>query len=387
MKRHIAVVTGSRAEYGLLRPILRLIQEDKALKLSLIVTGQHLSKGSETLREIRQDGFPIAARVPLGLNKHDEADIARAIGAGVLGFAGAFRRLRPDILLLLGDRYEILSAAAAALPFRIPVAHIHGGESTEGAIDEQIRHAVTKLSHLHFPVTEAYRRRILRMGEDPRRVFCFGAPGLDGIGRVALWDERRLFSDLGVPPGSRVGAVTYHPAALDYRSPRRSFRELAAALARVPGIFWVFTHPGADAGRLPIVSEIRAFVRRHPGRCAAFGSLGRTRYLSLLSHASVMVGNSSSGILESPSFGLPTVNVGDRQKGRLRAANVIDVLGGTAAIGRAIRRALSPSFRRSLARLRNPYEGKDSCRKIVAVLKRIPLDGSLTRKSFFKEAA
>ena len=382
--RRIAVVTGTRAEYGLLSPILRLILSARSLRLQLLVTGKHLLPAfGRTVREIEADGFPIAARIPSGLSSDSEAAVSASMARITAGCARAFARLEPDLLLLLGDRYEVLAAAAAAVPFRLPIAHIHGGESTEGAIDEQIRHSVTKLSHLHFTATAAFRRRVIQMGEDPRRVFAFGAPGLDDVRTAASLGRDELARGLGLPLSRPWGVMTYHPATLSARTASRESAAMIGAMSAVPGVVWACTLPNADPDSLAIVRNLRAAARRDPDRFRVFSSLGRTRYLSLLRHAAVMAGNSSSGLLEAPSFGLPAVNVGDRQDGRLRAANVIDVRRTEAgAIAAALRRALSPAFRGRLRSLQNPYAGRDACRRIVETLKRPPLGKDLLKKRF-----
>lgn len=382
--RTIAVMTGTRAEYGLLSGLLDAVERERGLKLRLIVTGQHLMpEFGNSVREITRAGRTIAARVRMPLRRDTGLGVAEALADGVRGLAKALRRLEPDVLVLLGDRFETLAAACAALPLKIPVAHIHGGEATEGVIDEQIRHAVTKLSHLHFPAAKPFRRRILRLGEDPRRVFCFGAPGLDGLSRKGHLPERELRRDLGVPDGLRLGSVTFHPATLERGTAGKQTRALAEALARRDDFFWVWSMPGAEEGYREVVREARAFVRRRPGRAALYSSLGRARYLSLLRHADLVVGNSSSGLLETPTFGVPAVDVGDRQRGRLRAGNVVSVPVVTArTVSAGIAAALSPAFRRKARAVKNPYRGRDTCARIARVLRTVPLGEALLKKSF-----
>jgi UDP-N-acetylglucosamine 2-epimerase (non-hydrolysing)/GDP/UDP-N,N'-diacetylbacillosamine 2-epimerase (hydrolysing) len=380
-RRRIAVVTGSPAEYGLLCPLLTLIQADPSLTLQLIVSGSHLNAAHGlTVSAIKSDGFPIAAKVPMPL-QDSPLGVAAAMAAGLTGFARAFSRLKPDILVVLGDRYEILAAAAAALPFGLPVAHLHGGETTEGAWDEQIRHAVTKLSHLHFCAAEPYARRLRRLGEDPRRVFCFGSPGLDRIRCVARLSREELERQLGLTLRHPLVLVTYQPETLEASGGLRGFEAVLKALAR-SGATCVFNYPNADLGRNALVARLKAHLRAHPGRAKAFPSLGSSRYLSLMAQADAMVGNSSSGLLEAPYFCLPAVNVGDRQKSRLRSANVIDVPRPSAAsVGRALRRALSPAFRRRLG-VPASSRGTSPARRIVQILKTTPLE-NLTHKHFY----
>jgi UDP-hydrolysing UDP-N-acetyl-D-glucosamine 2-epimerase len=382
-RRKIAVVTGSRAEYGLLSWIIKGINDDPGLRLQLIVTGMHLSAAfGSTVKQIERDGFPIAARVKMLSASDMEEAVAESIGRGIIGFAKAYKRLKPDIVVLLGDRFEILSAATAALPFRIPLAHIHGGEATKGAFDEQIRHAITKMSHIHFPANEKYRRRIIQMGEDPKYSFCFGAPTVDNITRLKLLDRAGLCGKLKIPADKKIGVVTYHPVTLEGSGGAR-IEQLLSAVEKFKDIRWVFTAANADTGGRGITRRIRRFIRAHPDSAKLYMALGPQLYLSLLKNAAVMVGNSSSGLIEAPSFRLPVVNIGDRQTGRIKAGNVIDV--GECRKGpieRAIRKALSAGFKRSLKGLKNPYGGSNVSGRIVRKLKAISLDGALVKKSF-----
>ncbi|MFA5093791.1 MAG: UDP-N-acetylglucosamine 2-epimerase [Candidatus Omnitrophota bacterium] len=383
-KRRIAVVSGSRADYGLLYWIIKGIKEGKGLDLKLIVTGSHLIKRyGETVKEIEKDGFPIAARIRISKGSDSPVSIAKSIGRAVEGFAAAYERLKPDIILVLGDRFEILAAVSAALPFRIPIAHIHGGESTEGLIDEAIRHSVTKMSHLHFTSARQYAERVAKMGEDPANIFCFGAPGLDNIRNLNLSGREELLKDLGLPHGMKIGVVTYHPVTLEKGTAGQQTRELLAAISRITGVFWVFTLPNIDTEASAITGRVILFSKKNPQRAKVFVSLGRLRYLSLLKMADVMVGNSSSGLIEAPSFSLPVVNIGDRQRGRARGRNVIDVtFCERKAIERAIRKALSASFRKSLEGMKNPYGNGKASRKIVNKLKTVVLDDKLLKRRF-----
>jgi len=384
--RRIAIVTGGRQDYGHLYWIIRGVHEDPALELQLIVTGMHLShEFGLTVRDVERDGFPIAERVEMLISSDSESAIAVSMGVGMIGFAKTYERLRPDILVVLGDRFELLSAVAAAIPFRIPVAHIHGGEATEAAIDEQIRNAITKISHIHFPCTKSYSDRIIRMGEHPDKVFCFGAPGLDNIYNLDLWDREKLGADLGLPADRPLGSVTYHPVTLQRDAAGGRTDELLGALDEFPDVFWVFTLSNADTEGRVIIEKIKSYVTAKPERAALFSSLGQLRYLSLLKNSALMVGNSSSGIIEAPSFELPVVNISDRQKGRVRAANVIDVpVCGKNDITTAIRKAFSKEFRSSLEGLGNPYGKGDSSRKIVEKLKTVALGEDLLKKSFYE---
>lgn len=382
--RKIAVITGTRAEYGLLYRIIRGIQEAPGLKLQLIVTGMHLSpEFGLTVREIEKDGFPIAEKIEMLLSSDTETSIATSMGVGMIGFAKCYERLKPDILLVLGDRFEILAAVSAAVPFRIPVAHIHGGEVTEGAMDELFRHAITKMSHIHFPAVKIYADRIMQMGEQPENVFCFGAPGLDNLYKMKLLGRTELAKRLGIPAEMPWGVVTYHPATLEKGSAGTQMKTILAALDRFQEICWIFTLPNADTESRAIIKAIEDYVKKNSGRTFLFSSLGQLKYLSLIKNSVVMAGNSSSGIIEAPSFKLPVVNIGSRQMGRIRAKNIIDVpLSGENRIASAINKALSGKFRRSLTGLKNPYGNGSVSKKVVAVLKKIPLSNKF-RKHFY----
>lgn len=382
--RKIAVITGSRAEYGLLYWIIKNIHEESKLELQLIVTGMHLSpEFGLTVKEIENDGFAIADKVDMLLSSDTETAISTSMGLGMIGFAKVYERLKPDILVALGDRFEILSAVAASVPFRLPVAHIHGGESTEGAIDEQFRHAVTKMSHIHFTAAERYRNRVIQMGEKSDNVFCFGAPGLDNVYKLNLYNKRKIYQELGMPSHKKAGVVTYHPVSLEKDASESQMFELLRALQDIKNIYWVFTLPNADTGGRIIIKMINDFVANYADKAKIFPSLGRLRYLSLLKHVDLMVGNSSSGLIEAPSFYLPVVNIGNRQSGRVCGQNLIDVPECKKEfIINAIKKALSPEFRNSLKGMKNPYGEGNASKKIVETLKTIKLDEKLIKKRF-----
>ncbi len=380
-KRKIAVVTGTRAEYGLLYWIIKEIHGDPDLILQLVVTGMHLSpEFGLTYQEIEADGFTIDERVEMLLSSDTEVGISTSIGLGTIGFAKAFERLKPDILVVLGDRFEILAPATAAVIARIPIAHVHGGEATEGVIDEQIRHAVTKMSHIHFPATDMYAGRIRQMGEAPANIFTFGAPGIDNINFPKLRGREELSNELGIGFGRKVAVITYHPVTLEENTAKRDMCNLLAALTG-RGLTLLFTYANADTGGRIINQMIADFVKSEPN-AYAFTSLGQRKYLGLLSIADVMVGNSSSGIIEAPSFKLPVVNIGDRQQGRLRAVNVIDCGIEQHEIVRALDQALSKEFRDSIEDLINPYGTGQASSRIVATLKEISLSEELLKKRF-----
>lgn len=379
--RKICVVTGSRAEYGLLRWLLEEIRGDAELELQLAVTGMHLSpEFGLTVGEIEADGFPIAARVEMLLSSDTPVGIAKSVALGVAGFADAFARLRPDIVVVLGDRFEIFAAAQAAMLARLPIAHIHGGELTEGAIDDALRHALTKMSHLHFVAAEPYRRRVLQMGEAPERVFCFGSPGLDGVKRAPLLDREALAASLGMALGKQNFLVTFHSATLGKVPDEEALEALLAALDGFPEARLFFTHANADAKGRAINERIERYVARQAGRAAAFPSLGRTRYMSLLACADLVIGNSSSGLIEAPLLRTSTVNIGPRQEGRLRAPSVIDCGEDAASIRAAIEKALSPAHREIAGRGESPYGQGDSSARIKDVLKQHPLPGLIVKR-------
>jgi UDP-N-acetylglucosamine 2-epimerase (non-hydrolysing)/GDP/UDP-N,N'-diacetylbacillosamine 2-epimerase (hydrolysing) len=380
--RHIGVVTVARSDYGIYYPVLRALERDPDCELCLIVGGSHLSSTfGNTVSEIEHDGFEIKARVHMLLASDSPEAVAMSIGLGLINFAEAYRRIRPDILLLLGDRFEMLSAAVSAIPLGIVMAHIHGGELTFGATDDAIRHAISKLSHLHFVSTEPYGRRLRQMGEEPNRVFVTGSPIVDVILSEPPLTREELESELGLPI-SHALLITYHAETLACESPQLQISKLLQALSSFHNEL-IFTYPNADAGYAGIIDSIRSFVASNP-RARLFFNLGRRKYHSLQRHVAAMVGNSSSGILEAPSFRLPAVNIGERQAGRLRTPNVIDVPSKPEEIEEGIRRALSPRFRADISNLRSPFGDGSAANRIVQVLKGVPLDGSFLRKGFYE---
>ncbi len=380
-RRSIGVVTVSRSDYGHLTPVLGEIRRAPDLELGLYVAGMHLEPDfGLTVREIEADGWPVWARVPMEETDDTPAGIARSTARGVEGFARAFAVRRPDLLLVLGDRFEMLAAAVAALPFAIPVAHIHGGEVTEGAIDEQMRHAITKLSHLHLASAERHARRIAQMGEEDWRIHVTGAPGLDRLGAHPVLSHDELARELGLAERGPWIVVTFHPATLELEDPGAQVEELLAALTDAPGAL-VMTYPNADTAGRAIAERLERFAAGR-ARCRLVKSLGERLYVSLLAHADVMVGNSSSGLIEAPTFALPVVNIGLRQHGRLRGANVIDVEPRRAEILAGLTRALHPAFRAQLAGAPNPYGDGRAAPRIVRVLREASLDRRLVQKRF-----
>jgi UDP-N-acetylglucosamine 2-epimerase (non-hydrolysing)/GDP/UDP-N,N'-diacetylbacillosamine 2-epimerase (hydrolysing) len=381
--RKICVVTGSRAEYGLLYWLLKEIQADPRLQLQLIVTGMHLSpQFGLTVRQIEADGFVPDARVEMLLSSDTPVGIAKSMGLGVIGFAEALDRLRPDILVVLGDRFEIFAAAQAAMVARIPIAHIHGGELTEGLIDEAIRHSLTKMSHLHFVATETYRKRVIQLGESPRHVWNVGAAGVDAVRKMRLLDRDELSAATGFDLTAPYFVVTYHPVTLADEQADRGARALFTALERFPNHNIVVTGANADTGNGAVSREIESFSAAHPGRVFGCISLGQSRYLSALAHADAVLGNSSSGLIEAQVLRVPTVNVGDRQRGRVRAATVIDVGDDEQAIIEGVARALTPDFRAECRDAECPFGDGHSAEKIVKVLGEWPVEGLLIKQFY-----
>ncbi len=382
-KRKICVVTGTRAEYGLLYWLMKEIRADKDLTLQVIATGTHFSpEFGSTYRVIEEDGFSIDARVEMLLSSDTPTGVAKSMGVGMIGFADAFERLNPDLLVLLGDRFEMLAAASSAMAERIPIAHLHGGESTEGAIDEAIRHAITKMSQLHFVAAEPYRQRVIQLGEDPSRVFNFGATAIDNIKNLKLMTKKQLESSLGFNLGKRSFLVTYHPVTLGSRGPEHAMRELFKALDSFPEAQIILTRPNADAGGREIIRMIDNYASKHPGRVMVSASLGQLKYLSAMKYVDAVIGNSSSGIIEAPALKKPAVNIGDRQRGRLKAPSVIDTEEKAEAISVAIKKALSSDFQRSLAKVLSPYGDGNSSVRIKNHLKKAELKNILLKRFF-----
>jgi UDP-hydrolysing UDP-N-acetyl-D-glucosamine 2-epimerase len=378
--RNICVVTSSRADYGLLFTVMKELQHDEAFLLQIIATGMHLEqKFGLTYRIIEEDGFQIDGKVEMGLSSDSPVGIAKSIAEGVGGLAEVFAVLRPDLIILLGDRFEILAAAQTALVAAIPIAHIAGGDTTEGAFDESIRHCVTKMSHLHFVTNDVAARRVRQLGENPEYVYTVGSPGLDLIKHIQLLTKRELEKDLGFSFQKRNLLITFHPATLDQQPAGEQFQELLQALDGLGndlGIF--FTKPNADTGGSVIIRMIDEYVASRKHAKAAV-SLGQQRYLSMVSQADAVVGNSSSGLYEVPSFKKPTVNIGDRQKGRIQASSVINCKPESADILKAINEA----FTKDCSSAVNPYGDGNSAPRIVTALKSIPDYKALLKKHFF----
>lgn len=379
-RRKVCVVTGSRAEYGLLRGVMREIANDPRLELQVIATGMHLApEFGLTFREIEADGFTIDAKVEMLLSSDTPLGVTKSVGLGTMGMGDALDRLEPDLVLLLGDRFEILAAAIAATIAGIPVAHVHGGEITEGVMDDAIRHAITKMSHLHFTSAEGHRTRVIQMGEDPDRVFNVGAPGVDEVMNTELLNKTRMEAELGIALKDPVLLITYHPVLIGGGDPARGLTELLAGLEGIDGTF-VFTRPNADPGGRVLNTLIDSFVGGRNGRAVAVTSLGPQRYASMLALADVVVGNSSSGLIEAPAMGTPTVNVGNRQARRLRGESVIDASEDRKSVSAAVRKALSAEFRATAAGAKSPYGVGGAAKRISETIASADLSKILAKR-------
>lgn len=379
--KKVCVVTGSRAEYGLLSRLMTLMKTDSEISLQVIATNMHLSSEfGLTYREIEEDGFHINEKVAMLLSSDTPNATVKSIGLGMIGFADAYEHLDPDMVLVLGDRYELLSSVTTALFYKIPIAHIHGGEVTEGAYDDSIRHAITKMSHLHFTSTAEYRKRVIQLGEPPESVFYVGALGCDNIRSIQLMGKDELERSMGFQLDRNTVLVTYHPVTLEDNTAEQQFRDLLAALDGIDGLRMAFTMPNSDTYGRVVMELIKEYVDARPDRSIWFNSLGMKRYLSALQFVGAVVGNSSSGILEVPSFHIPTVNIGDRQKGRIRAGSVVDCLPQKEDIEDKLRMVLQPEFRQKISHMTNPYDKPGTAEEILRIIKQ---SLTTTNKKFF----
>lgn len=383
MSRKVCVVTGTRAEFGLLRWLMEEITQHAQLKLQVAITGMHLSpEFGSTYKEIEAAGFTIDAKVEMLLSADSDTAVTKSMGLGVIGFADTYERLQPDIVVVLGDRFEIFAATSAALIAGIPVAHLHGGETTEGAFDEAIRHSITKMSHLHFVAAEEYKNRVVQLGEYPKRVFNVGGMGVDAIKRIRLLDREALEESMGFRLGDKNLLITFHPVTLEGEaSSINQMQALLDALAELDDTHLIFTMPNADTGGRELTRMVHEFVGGRDN-ARVYNSLGQLRYFSCLAQVDGVIGNSSSGLAEAPSFSVGTVNIGDRQKGRLKAQSVIDCEPSKTAILKAINTLYSSDFKSSLHGLSNPYGNGGASEAIVKTLADYPLDG-LLKKSFY----
>ncbi len=382
-KKKICVVTGSRAEYGLLYWFMKEIKREKNLKLQLVVTGMHLSPVfGNTIKEILKDGFKVNRKVKMLLPNDTPASIAKSVGVGMIKFADVLNDLKPDMLVVLGDRFELISATYAALIARIPVAHFHGGELTEGLIDDATRHSITKMSHLHFVANKVYKKRVIQLGENPKSVFNVGGTGIDNIKKLKLLNKNKLEKKLKIKLKKKNIIVTFHPVTLEVSTAKNSFNELLKALRKKKDINIIFTKTNADTDGRIIIKQIEKFVRENKNRSCCFTSLGQLNYLSLLQYVDGVVGNSSSGLLEVPTYKIGTINIGDRQGGRLKALSVIDCKTNYKSIIKAINTLYSNKFQKRLKKTINPYGNGGASKKAVKILKRTSLKNIIKKKFY-----
>lgn len=380
--RKICVVTSTRAEYGLLYWLLKEIEADSELKLQLIVIGMHLSpEFGLTYKEIEKE-FKIDKKIEILSSSHTSLDICAEMARVYEKFAPALAELKPDILVLLGDRYEIFGVAGVASIMQIPIAHIHGGETTQGAFDEAFRHSITKMSHIHFAATNEYANRIIQLGEEPGRVFNVGGPGIENIKKLNLLSKDEFERSINFKLAKKNILITFHPVTLENSSAREQFGEILKALDGLEDTNFIFTKANSDTDGDVINKMIDEYVNQNSQKAAAFASLGQLRYLSAIKFVDIVLGNSSSGLLEVPSFKKATINIGDRQKGRARASSVIDVRPAKEEILAAIKRAYSKEFEQTLKDTINPYDGGNPSKKMVKILKEIKLDGILKKKFY-----
>lgn len=384
MKKKFCIVTGARAEYGLFYPLLKIIQKEKDIKLQIVATGMHLSSEfGLTYRMIEKDGFKIDRKAKILLFGDTGIGVTKTVGLGIMKFASVFNSLKPDIVILLGDRFETFSAAVAAFIAKIPIAHLYGGELTEGSMDDAFRHSITKMSTLHFTSAKDYKRRVIQLGEGPERVFNVGALGIDNMRRLKLLSKDKLEKELNFNLTGKIALVTFHPVTLEDNTSKTQFNEILAALNSFKDLKVIFTKPNSDINGMVIISLIDKYVRKNPEISAVFTSLGSIKYLSLMKYADVMLGNSSSGIIEMPSFGKPTINIGDRQSGRIAAKSVIQCAPKQECIKKALKKAFSRKFNRACAKIKNPYDGGLASKEIVAILKKnLPKIKSLKKKFY-----
>ncbi len=381
--RKICVITGTRAEYGVLYWVIKGISSDKSLKLQLCVTGMHLSpEFGLTYKQIESDGFKIDEKIEMLLSSDTSVGISKSIGLGIIGFAEVYDRLKPDIILVLGDRFEIFASVTAAMIAKIPVAHCHGGEATEGLIDEPIRHSITKMSHIHFTSTEEYKNRVIQLGEVPYNVYNVGALGIENINKLKLLSKREFEKSINFKLSDINFLITFHPVTLDNNSAEDQFKVLLNVLKKHRNTHFIFTKPNADTGGRVIIKMIDDFVNENNKNAVSFISLGQLRYLSALKHVDLVIGNSSSGLVEVPSFKIATVNIGDRQKGRICATSVINCDNTELSISNAFNKALSPMFKANLKNTINPHGDGNSSTKIIEVLKKINLK-NIIKKEFY----
>ena len=378
--KKICIITGTRAEYGLLRWLMQGVINSKKLDLQIIVTGMHLSpEFGLTINNIINDGFKVDKKVEMLISADTSTSISKSMGIGLIGFADALEDLKPDLVLVLGDRFEIFSAVSASMVALIPIGHIHGGESTEGVIDESIRHSISKMSHLHFVATKTYQNRVIQLGENPSNVFLVGGLGIDNIKKIKLLNKTDLASALNFKLGEKNFLVTFHPVTLEKYASDIQVKELLSALETIKDTKFIFTMPNADTEGRGIYNHIKKFVDKN-SNSKIFKSLGQKRYLSCIKHFDGVIGNSSSGLIEVPSFKKGTINIGDRQKGRIKAQSVINCKPEKSSILKSIEKLNSSDFQRTLKKVSNPYGNGGASEKILEILENISFENLLKKK-------
>lgn len=381
--KKISILTATRAEYGLLKPIIKKLKNVTEFDVRVVVTGAHLSpEFGLTYKEIEQDGISIDEKIEMLLSADTPAAISKSMGLAMISFADYFERLKPDMLIVLGDRYETLAVCIAAMNQRIPITHLYGGETTEGAVDEAIRHAITKLSYLHFTSTEEYRKRVIQLGEQPDRVFCVGAVGIENILNQELIEKNKLAASIKFNLEKFYAMVTFHPVTLECNNAADQFQNLLSVCKKYQNLNFIFTKANADANGRIINKMIDDYIEENDN-AIAFTSLGITRYLSALKYCTLVIGNSSSGLLEAPSFGIPTINIGDRQKGRMKADSVIDCEPRPSDIEKALELALTEEFKNKAMKTVNPYGSGDTSDKVISTLKDFLLYNQIILKKKF----
>ncbi|TCO73649.1 UDP-N-acetylglucosamine 2-epimerase [Marinisporobacter balticus] len=383
--KKVCIITGTRAEYGLLRPVIEKINNDENLQLQLIATGMHLSpEFGLTYQDIEKDGYKIDETIEILLSSDTPVGISKSMGLGMISFSEVYERLKPDMIMVLGDRYEMFSAVSAAMIGRIPVGHLYGGEATEGLIDEAIRHSITKMSYLHFTSTERYRKRVIQLGEHPNRVFNVGAIGIENIKNIHLLTKEELEKSIDFKFEEKTALVTFHPVTLEKSSSKEQFKNLLEAIDEISNLKIIFTKANADTDGRVINQMIDEYVQKNKDKSIAFVSMGQLRYLSAMKYVDVVVGNSSSGIVETPTFKIPTINIGDRQKGRIQAESIINCTSDKSQILKKFKKAFSSEFKDQLKNVKNPYGEGIVSDKIVYEIKRQVLNNLIDiKKSFY----
>jgi GDP/UDP-N,N'-diacetylbacillosamine 2-epimerase (hydrolysing) len=383
MKRKICVISGTRAEFGLLFWLMKFLNDDPTISFQLIVTGMHLSpEFGLTYKEFEKAGFTINRKIEILLSSDTSVGISKSIGLAQIGFAEAFDELKPDVVIVLGDRFEVFAAASAAMIARVPIAHLHGGEATEGLIDEPIRHSITKMSQLHFTATEVYRKRVIQLGENPNRVFNVGSPGLDNITFLKLLNKEEFEKSINFKLNKKNILITFHPVTLENNTAEMQIDNLLKAIDNLKDTSFIFTKPNADLDGRVIIKKIDEYVTKNKRRACSFVSLGQLRYLSALKYVDIILGNSSSGLTEAPSFKIATINIGDRQKGREKAKSVIDCTPKVTDIQIGIKKAFSKEFKKQLKIVINPYGVGGASKKIKEIITSIDLN-DIIKKSFY----